>query len=48
MSYCYDHVTIDGLIFPTLRRVVRRTPEEREAITDKPGRIAQEAFNAFP
>jgi hypothetical protein len=24
--YCYDHVTIDGLIFPTLRRVVRRTP----------------------
>ena len=25
--YCYDHVTIDGLIFPTLRRVVRRTPE---------------------
>src|SRR5258705_4783 len=25
--YCYDHVTIDGLVFPTLRRVVRRTPE---------------------
>ena len=25
--YCYDHVTINGLIFPTLRRVVRRTPE---------------------
>jgi hypothetical protein len=25
--YCYDHVTIEGLVFPTLRRVVRRTPE---------------------
>ena len=25
--YGYDHVTIDGLVFPTLRRVVRRTPE---------------------
>ena len=25
--YCYDHVTIGGLVFPTLRRVVRRTPE---------------------
>jgi hypothetical protein len=25
--YCYDHVTIDGLVFPTLRRVVRRAPE---------------------
>jgi len=25
--YCYDLVTIDGLVFPTLRRVVRRTPE---------------------
>src|ERR1700694_3871011 len=25
--YCYDQVTIDGLVFPTLRRVVRRTPE---------------------
>jgi hypothetical protein len=25
--YCYDHVMIDGLVFPTLRRVVRRTPE---------------------
>jgi hypothetical protein len=25
-QYCYDHVTIDGLVFPTLRRVVRRTP----------------------
>ena len=27
--YCYDHVTMDGLVFPTLRRVVRRTPEGR-------------------
>ena len=26
-DYCYDPVTIDGLVFPTLRRVVRRTPE---------------------
>jgi hypothetical protein len=25
--YCYDPVTINGLVFPTLRRVVRRTPE---------------------
>jgi hypothetical protein len=25
--YCYDPVTVDGLVFPTLRRVVRRTPE---------------------
>ena len=25
--YGYEHVTIDGLVFPTLRRVVRRTPE---------------------
>jgi hypothetical protein len=25
--YCYDPVTIEGLIFPTVRRVVRRTPE---------------------
>jgi hypothetical protein len=25
--YCYDHAPIDGLVFPTLRRVVRRTLE---------------------
>ena len=25
--YCYDPVTINGLVFPTLRRVVTRTPE---------------------
>jgi hypothetical protein len=25
--YCYDPVTVDGLVFPRLRRVVRRTPE---------------------
>jgi hypothetical protein len=25
--YCYDQATIDGLVFPTVRRVVRRTPE---------------------
>jgi hypothetical protein len=25
--YCYDLLTIDGIVFPTLRRVVRRTPE---------------------
>jgi hypothetical protein len=25
--YCYDYLTIDGLAFPTLRRVVRRTAE---------------------
>ena len=24
--YCYDHTTFGGLVFPTLRRVVRRTP----------------------
>jgi hypothetical protein len=24
--YCFDHVTIEGLVFPTLRRIVRRTP----------------------
>jgi hypothetical protein len=25
--YCYDHVTIDGLVFPTWRRVARHMPE---------------------
>jgi hypothetical protein len=25
--YCYDPVTVDGLVFPTFRRVVTRTPE---------------------
>lgn len=25
--YCYDPVTVDGIVFPSLRRVVRRTPE---------------------
>lgn len=25
--YCYDHKTFDGLVIPTRRRVVRRTPE---------------------
>jgi hypothetical protein len=25
--YCYDPVTVDGIVFPTLRRVVRRTPD---------------------
>jgi hypothetical protein len=25
--YCYDPVTFDGIVIPTLRRVVRRTPE---------------------
>jgi hypothetical protein len=25
--YCYDHTTVHGFIFPTLRRVVRRTAE---------------------
>jgi hypothetical protein len=25
--YCYDPVTVDGVVFPSLRRVVRRTPE---------------------
>ena len=25
--YCYDPVTIDGVVFPTLRRVVRRTAD---------------------
>ena len=24
--YCFDHTTFGGLVFPTLRRVVRRTP----------------------
>jgi hypothetical protein len=25
--YCYDPKTVDGIVIPTLRRVVRRTPE---------------------
>jgi hypothetical protein len=25
--YCFDLLTTDGIVFPTLRRVVRRTPE---------------------
>jgi hypothetical protein len=25
--YCYDPLTMNGLVFPTLRRVVTRTPE---------------------
>ena len=25
--YCYDHANFDGIVFPTLRRVVSRTPE---------------------
>jgi hypothetical protein len=25
--YCYDPVTVGGIVFPTLRRVVRRTPD---------------------
>lgn len=25
--YCYDPVTVEGIVFPTLRRVVRRTPD---------------------
>jgi hypothetical protein len=25
--YCYDHTRFGGLLFPTLRRVVRRTPD---------------------
>jgi hypothetical protein len=25
--YCYDPVTIDGIVLPTLRRVVRRTAD---------------------
>jgi len=25
--YCYDPVTVDGIVFPTLRRVVRRTSD---------------------
>jgi hypothetical protein len=25
--YCYDPVTIGGIVFPTLRRVVKRTPD---------------------
>jgi hypothetical protein len=25
--YCYDPVTVEGIVIPTLRRVVRRTPE---------------------
>ena len=28
--YCYDNVTTDGLVFPTLRRVVRRARFRRE------------------
>jgi hypothetical protein len=28
--YCYDHTAFDGLIFPTLRRVVRRIASEAE------------------
>lgn len=25
--YCYDPITVEGLVFPSLRRVVKRTPE---------------------
>ena len=25
--YCFDHRSFDGVVIPTLRRVVRRTPE---------------------
>jgi 3-oxoacyl-[acyl-carrier protein] reductase len=25
--YCYDPATVEGIVFPTLRRVVRRTPD---------------------
>jgi hypothetical protein len=25
--YCYDPKTFDGIVIPTLRRVVRRTPD---------------------
>jgi hypothetical protein len=25
--YCFDHKTVEGLVFPTFRRVVRRTPD---------------------
>jgi hypothetical protein len=25
--YCYDPVTVEGIVFPTLRRVVRRTSD---------------------
>lgn len=25
--YCYDHASFGGILFPTLRRVVRRTPD---------------------
>jgi hypothetical protein len=25
--YCFDHVDFDGIVFPTLRRVVRRKDE---------------------
>jgi AhpC/TSA family len=27
--YCYDPVTVEGIVFPTLRRVVRRSPVTR-------------------
>src|SRR6202161_4576956 len=26
-NYCFDHVTFDGIVVPTLRRVVKRKPE---------------------
>ena len=25
--YCFDHVTFDGIVVPTFRRVVKRKPE---------------------
>jgi hypothetical protein len=33
--YCYDPKTIDGIVIPTLRRVVRRTPEEGPLISGR-------------
>ena len=26
-NYCFDHVTFDGIVVPTFRRVVKRKPE---------------------
>jgi hypothetical protein len=31
--YCFDHTSFGGIIFPTLRRVVRRTPKSGPALS---------------
>lgn len=31
--YCFDHTSVDGIVMPMLRRVVRRAPTGRPAVT---------------